>query len=97
MDNRHMRYVLRMAGLSAEDLGRLCGVSRVAAYAWLNGGEIHPLRASRVIAIMQSIEAAANARDLPVDRKRGDWRNKDTLDRIKSIVIKHLQRLPKKD
>lgn len=97
MDNRHMRYVLRMAGLSAEDLGRLCGVSRVAAYAWLKGGKIHSLRAQRVDAIMQAIEAAANTRDFPIDRKRGDWRNKDALEKIKGTVIKHLQRLPKKD
>lgn len=97
MDNRHMRYVLRMAGLSAEDLGRLCGVSRIAAYAWLDGGKIHPLRVQRVDAIMQAIEVAANVRDFPIDRKRGDWKNKDTLEKIKSIVIKHLQRLPKKD
>lgn len=97
MDNRHMRYVLRMAGLSAEDLGRLCGVSRIAAHAWLGGGEIHPLRVQRVDAIMQAIEVAVNVRDLPVDKIRGDWRNKDVLDKIKGIVIKHLQRLPKKD
>lgn len=97
MDNRHMRYVLRMAGLSAEDLGRLCGVSRIAAYAWLAGGKVHPLRVQKVDTIMQAIEVAANVRDLPIDRKRGDWRNKEIQEKIKSTVIKHLQRLPKKD
>lgn len=97
MDDRHMWRVLQMAGLGAEDLGRLCGVSRVAAYTWINGGKVHPIREQRVDAVIQAIEAATNAREFPIERRRVDWRSEETLNKIKNIVMKHLHLLPKED
>lgn len=88
----NIKKTIKRAGLYVEEFGGLCGVSRIAVYAWLNGKPINPLRVPRVETIVAAVDAATEAGDLPIERPKTRKVDKDMATaRIKKIVIKHLK------
>lgn len=88
----NLKKTIRQSGLRVAEFGDMCGVSRIAVYAWMSGKPINELRQARVEAIESAVAAATEAGDLPIERPK--TRKVDKVmatERVKKIVIKHLK------
>lgn len=88
----NLKKTIDRAGLYVAEFGELCGVSRIAVYAWMKGKPINELRVARVDAIESAVKAATEAGDLPIERPKTRKVDKAlATEKIKKIVIKHLK------
>lgn len=89
-----MRDRVKAAGVTVEEFGSLCGVSRVAVYRWFDGNSPDKLRKRRVGMVLSALDRAVEAKDLPLDRPSTRKIDKEVvLQKIKDIVIRHLKEL----
>ena len=87
-----LKKIIKAAGLHVDEFAGLCGVSRVAVYAWFNGGTINPLRKPRIDKVKSALQSAINAGDLPIERPKIRRVEKvDVTKRVRSIVVRHLK------
>lgn len=92
----NIKKIVKSAGIHVEEFAELCGVSRVAVYAWLNGRPINPLRKPRIDKLCGALKSAVDAGDLPIERPKIRRVEKaDVTKRIRSIVVRHLKLLSK--
>lgn len=88
----NIKKTIKKSGLRVAEFGDMCGVSRIAVYAWINGKPINELRQARVEAIASAVDAATEAGDLPIERPKTRKVDKElATERVKKIVIKHLK------
>ena len=87
-----LKKLVKKAGIHVDEFAAFCGVSRVAVYGWFNGGTINPLRQPRIDKLMQALQSAIGAGDLPIERPKIRRVDKtDVTKKIRAIVIKHLK------
>jgi transcriptional regulator with XRE-family HTH domain len=88
-----IKTTIEKAGISVEEFGNLCGVSRAAVYTWIKGSPVDKLRVPKVQKLLDGIELGTTAGDFPLgeisSRKKGNKELRMTL--IKTKLIKHLK------
>ena len=94
----NLKKLVKSAGIHVDEFAAFCGVSRIAVYGWFSGGTINPLRKPRIDKLMQALQSAIDAGDLPIERPKIRRVDKaDVTKKIRSIVIKHLKIIAEAD
>lgn len=57
---------LKQSGVSYEEFGKLCKVSKIAVYKWTKGGGVDSRHAARILKLVNALSAALDAGDLPL-------------------------------
>lgn len=84
--------VIRQAGLRANEVGRLLGVSRVTVSLWLNGhANPHRLHANKVNKVLDAMTAAVEAGELPAPKGLSA---EDRAAHIRNVIVAHLSAKP---
>lgn len=86
-----MFEILKDAGLTPSTVARLLNVSRVAVSLWVNGhSQPHRLIERRVDRLLQAVESAVVAKDLPLSE---DVPKKNRFAETSRIIYRHLESL----
>ena len=89
-----MRQQIKDSGIYVREFAELCGVTRIAVYAWLDGGAIHLARKRRVDKVLEAMASAVEAGDLPIKRPSKKFVDQTAQTKVVTdIIVKHLQLL----
>lgn len=92
-----VKETLEKSGIRASEYGLLAGVSKVAVYQWLRGGEVNALRKPRLDKLNAAISSAVDAGELPLEavNTRSKSASEERFNTLRQIVIKHLRKQEK--
>jgi len=58
--------ILKQAGVSQNEFGRLCGVSKIAVFKWSKGGGVNRFLQPKVVKLLATITQAVETGALPL-------------------------------
>lgn len=85
----NIKDVLDKTGLSNYEMAYLCEVTPPVVYNWVKGGTAHKLRMPKLIRLVSTLLAVADAGDLPLP---DGGSNKERVAKIKVLLLKQLQK-----
>lgn len=58
--------ILKQAGVSYEEFGALCNVSKIAVYKWTKGGGVDKRHSDKIAKLVKAVEKAVDNKLLPL-------------------------------